>query len=238
MKLLLTVLVGAAAAAAPVWVGRFDGSGPISSAWRVVQLKSTIPPTRYRQAVIDGVPAVEATADSSMALLARPISVDLSRTPVLCWKWRIEAPVAAADMTRKSGDDYAARVYVAFHMPDSALGLGTRMKLAIARRIFGSAVPDAALNYVWDNRHPVDMRQWSAYTDRAQLIVQESGSATARRWVDERVDVERDFALAFGGKPGSPIQIAVATDTDNTQSKARGAFADLRFVPRTTSCRD
>lgn len=218
-----------------VWIGRFIGQGPLPPPWRVVPLKRSIPPTRYRLATIDGVPAVEAVADSSMALLARPLSVDLNRTPILCWKWWIEAPVAAADMSRKSGDDYAARVYVAFRMPQSALSIGTRLKLALARSIFGSAVPDAALNYVWDNRHPIGTWRRSAYTDRAQLIVEESGGALARRWVGERADVARDFNRAFG-KPGMPIEVAVATDTDNTRTRAHAAFADLRFVPKSVRC--
>ncbi|MEJ7777231.1 MAG: DUF3047 domain-containing protein [Sphingomicrobium sp.] len=82
-----------------------------------------------------------------MALLARPLSVNLAAPPILCWRWLVDAPVARGDMTRKSGGDYAARLYVAFDMPDSALSAGTRIKLGIARRLFGSNVPDAALAY-------------------------------------------------------------------------------------------
>lgn len=236
LLLLVAILASGVSPTPSLWIGRFNGEGPLPPPWRVVPLKPSIPPTRYRLATIDGVPAVEAVADSSMALLARPVSVDLNRTPVLCWKWWIEAPVAAADMSTKSGDDYAARVYVAFRMPQNALSFGTRLKLALARSIFGSAVPDAALNYVWDNRHPVGTWRKSAYTDRAQLIVEESGSALARHWIDERADVARDFNRAFGGKPGIPIEVAVATDTDNTRTHAHAAFADLRFVPRSVRC--
>src|SRR3546814_10366319 len=134
---------------APVWVGRFDGAGGPPPPWRVVRMSRRVHPTRYR--IVDN--AVEASADNSMALLARPIAVDLAVTPILCWRWWIDAPVAKADMTKRSGDDYAARVYVAFDMPDTAMNAGTRRRLALARTLFGREVPDAALNYVWDNRH-------------------------------------------------------------------------------------
>ncbi len=87
-----------------------------------------------------------------------------------------------------------------------------------------------------DNRKPVNFRRKSAYTDRAELIVAETGSARAGTWVTERVDVAADFAMAFGNRPGTPIQIAVASDTDNTGSMARAAFADLRFVTRRQTC--
>ncbi len=83
-----------------------------------------MPPTSYRTGSWDGVHAVEAHAVSSMALLARPVAIDLVATPVLCWRWRIDAPVQSADMTRKSGDDYAARVYLSFEVAPDQLGLG------------------------------------------------------------------------------------------------------------------
>jgi hypothetical protein len=223
-------------AAAPVSVGRFTTPGPPPAPWRVVRIDKKTPPTRYRVATIDGVTAVEANAVRSMALLARPLSVDLAATPVLCWRWRVDGPVAAANMRSKKGDDYAARIYVAFDIPDAAMTGGTRFKLGIARRLFGADVPDAALNYVWDNRNPVGTALPSAYTDRARLIVAETGAARAGRWVTERADVAADFARAFSGVAGRVTQIAVAADTDNTGSSARAAFADLQFVGRDQRC--
>lgn len=223
------------AAQASLWIGRFPAEGALPAPWRVVEVGKA-PPTRYRTILVDGVAAIEATADASMALLARPVTVDLAATPVLCWRWRIDAPVAAADMRRKSGDDYAARVYVAFDIPDASLGTGTRLKLRLARGLFGADLPDAALNYVWDNRNAVGTAMRSAYTDRARLIVAESGAGTAGRWVSERADVAADFARAFGGVPGTPIQVAIAADTDNTGSRVRAAFADLHFVGAGQPC--
>jgi len=217
------------------WVGLFGG-GVIPAPWRVVQLNSKVKPTTYRAATIDGVAGIAAHADSSMALLARPIAVDLADTPVLCWRWRIDAPVAAADMTKRSGDDYAARLYVAFDIPASALGLGTRAKLSLARRLFGKSVPDAALNYVWDNRNPIGTARKSPYTDRAHLIVSESGASRAGRWVTERADIAADYARAFPRQPGKPVLLAIASDTDDTKSRADAAFADIRFVSRAQRC--
>ncbi len=224
------------ASATPVWVGRFSGEGVPPAPWRVVRLDKNVAATIYRLATVDGVAAVEARAEDSMALLARPLSVDLAATPILCWRWRIDAPVADADMRRRSGDDYAARIYVSFDMPDSAIGLAARLRIALGRRLFGSAVPDAALNYVWDNRQPVGTSRRSAYTDQVEMIVAETGTGAAGRWVAERADVAGDFARAFGDRPGRPIQLAVASDTDNTGSSAQAAFADLHFVARGERC--
>lgn len=139
---------------------------------------------------------MEAQANASMALLVRPIRVDLARTPVLCWRWRVDAPIKTADLLRKSGDDYAARVYVAFQLPPEALGWTTRSQLALARSLFGGEVPDAAINYVWDNRHPAGYTAPNAYTATTRMVVVESGAARARRWVTARRNVLADAALA------------------------------------------
>lgn len=223
-------------AAEPLWVGRFGDGPAIPEPWKVEQIDKKVPPTEYRLRRWDGVDAVEAKADRSMAWLLRPLTVDLGKTPVLCWKWRIDAPVAKGDIHRKSGDDYAARVYLMFSVADQHLGFGTRTKLALARSVWGRQVPDAALNYVWDNASAVGTVLPNAYTDRAMMWVQESGAAEAGRWVNERRNVLADFTQAFGHPPERLYAMAVATDTDQTGGTALAGFADFRFVDRPEAC--
>ena len=139
-------------------------------------------------------------------------------------------------MTRKSGDDFAARIYVAFDMPDSAIPGSAKLKLSMARAILGKNVPDAAVVYVWDNSHAVGTMRRSSYTDRSKLIVAESGASRSRQWVSERADLASDFGKAFSNQPGTPTQIAIAADGDNTKSKGRAAFTNIHFVPRGQPC--
>lgn len=223
--------------AAVDWVGRFPvGASGLPEPWRIQQLDERIAPTRYSLKRWDGVAAIEAIADRSMALLGRPLDIDLEATPHLCWLWRVDAPLATADMRTKAGDDYAARVYVSFKVAPEALGFGTRAKLALARSIYGDQVPDAALNYVWDNRQPVGTIMPNAYTDRTRMIVLRSGAGDAGGWVVERRDVAEDFKRAFGALPAQLSGIALASDTDNTGERARAGFAEFRFVSRDETC--
>ena len=75
-------------------IGRFSSASPVAAApWQVIRLDDDVPPTVYRATRWDGVEAVEARADASMALLARPLEIDLQKTPVLCWRWRVERVV-------------------------------------------------------------------------------------------------------------------------------------------------
>lgn len=226
----------ASAADATVWVGRFPADGAIPPPWRIEKPNPDASPTAYRLRLWDGVPAVEAHAVKSMALLARPVSVDLAATPVLCWRWRVDAPLKTADMATKAGDDYAARVYLSFAEQEGVLDLATRMGLALVRSLRGADVPDAAVNYLWDNRHPVGTWQANAYTDRARMLVLRSGAADAGHWVSERRNVSADFQLAFGHAPLRLTGLAVASDTDNTGEEARAGFADFRFVAAGDPC--
>jgi hypothetical protein len=229
------LLLAAAAPQDPVWVGKFNGSGAPPAPWRVVRT-GRIKPTVYRVAAVESVTALEARVDNSMAMLARPVTVDLGKTPMLCWSWHVDSIAVKGDMRRKSGDDYAARVYVAFDMPDSALSACTKLMLSVSRKLYGVDVPDAAVIYVWDHRNAVGTARRSAYTNRSHLIVAETGAARVGKWVNERVDVGADFARAFGGKPGRLVQLAVAADGDNTRRSGRAAFANIHFVGRDQKC--
>ena len=234
---LVSMVISFATAADPLWVGRFsEADSTISSPWKIEHLDQRVPPTQYGLRKWDGVIAIEAKAKKSMALLGRTLAIDLKKRPFLCWQWRIDAPVASADMTRKSGDDYAARVYLIFAVPPDQLSFGTRTKLRLARSIYGSQVPDAALNYVWDNRHPVGTLQDNAYTDRARMLVLRSGAGQAGVWVQERRNVLADFQRAFGEIGGELRGLAIASDTDNTGEEAHAGFADFRFVETEDAC--
>jgi Protein of unknown function (DUF3047) len=245
---LISLIVLQPSHAEPVWIGRFEASdAEIPPPWEVRSIARGVPQTQYRVRMWDDVPAVEALADRSMAMLARPVRINLAQTPVFCWRWRVDAPIAAADMLRKSGDDYAARMYVAFRLPANELSTLTRFKLGLARRMFDSQVPDAALNYVWDNRQPVGTERPSSFTDRVQMLVLRSGADESGVWRSERRDILEDFTRLF--RPGA-AQVAAATqavppemdfvafgsDGDNTGSTAHAGFADLHFVARDESC--
>jgi Protein of unknown function (DUF3047) len=234
-----TVALGFAggALAEPLWVGRFSESdAAVPVPWKIERLSEKFPPTRYTVRRWDGVVGIEAHAKKSMALFGRPVTVDLKKTPFLCWQWRIDAPVASADLSTKAGDDYAARVYLTFTLPPDELSFGTRAKLALARSIYGDQVPDAALNYVWDNKHPVGTLQDNAYTDRTRMLVRRTGAGQAGGWVQERRDVGKDFQRAFPGSNGKLTGLAIASDTDNTGEEAHAGFADFRFVASEQEC--
>jgi hypothetical protein len=238
MRCAATLLLGVACAgpavAEPVvWLGRFDaGLAP----WAELRFVQNRPANAWALRRWDGQDALEVRSEASMSLMARTVTLDLAKTPVLCWRWRVERVLERGDLTRKAGDDQAARIYLGLALPPESLGLGDRMALSLARSRFGPAVPDAAINYVWDNRQPAGSEHPNAYTGRTTMIVKRSGAAEAGRWVAERHDVAADIRRLHG--PGARVvQLAVAADTDDTGEKAHSGFAALHAVAADEPCR-
>lgn len=213
-------------------VGRFEFGQP---PWQEVAIKPELKPNRFEVTEWHGVPALKVQSDASMSLMARSISVDLRATPVLCWRWWVDRTVQKADINLKAGDDYAARVYVALKIPAEHQSFSARSLTALARSIWGPQIPDAALNYVWDNRSPQGTVRANAYTDRATMVVQRSGSADIGRWVWERRNIAQDIAK-WVSPHASIAQLAVTADTDNTGESVTAAFADLHFTGAGEPC--
>ncbi|MGC8508295.1 MAG: DUF3047 domain-containing protein [Thiomonas sp.] len=202
--------------------------------WSAFRPAPKAPSTRYTLVEDEGVTVIEARADDSMSGLIHRTDVDLRRTPLLRWRWKIRHTIADANMDHKSGDDYAARLYVLFAVPHDELSFSLRAELAIARAIYGTDIPAAALNYVWDNSHAVGTMQPNAFTNRAMMLVTDSGNTRAGQWVSHTRDVAADFRRAFPdlARHGLPSvgAVAIATDADNTHGRATAWYGDITFL--------
>ncbi|MDN3544183.1 DUF3047 domain-containing protein [Kinneretia asaccharophila] len=229
----IAALVFSSAAALAGSDGHLSARWDAAEGWQEQRLGATLRPNRFEIQAETGV--LRINSQSSMSLWARPLAVDLASRPVLCWRWRISAPLQSADMSKKAGDDYAARLYIAFRLPPQSLDWPTRAQLAIARRLYGEAVPDAALNYVWDNRHPVGHHAPNAYTGQTRMVVQRSGAAQAGQWVQERRHLAED-ARTWLPAGAQPVLVAVAADTDNTGESVVAEFAGLKLVGAQDRC--
>lgn len=230
--LLASWLMAEAAAAAPS-VSAFSHMAPDGTipGWQVLKPAPRANDTRYSLVRDTDQVVLKAQAENSMSGLIHAVRADVRRYPLLRWRWKVAAPLQNADMTKKSGDDYAARIYVLFDYPLEKLPFGTRAKLKLAEAFYGQKIPTAALNYVWDNRQPIGTIQPNTYTDRARMVVLESGAAKSGQWVTETRDLVADFRAAFGEDPPDVVAIALATDTDNTGESATAWFGDIEFLP-------
>jgi hypothetical protein len=137
---------------------------------------------------------------------------DLARYPVLTWSWRPLAFPTRADERATRTNDSALAVYVLVASPGL---LGPR-----------------GVKYIWSETVPVGTRL-SSNLGQTQVRVLETGTVRRGEWVEERVNVLRDFRAYFAesGIP-MPVGIAVLTDADDTRSNARGDYADFQACSR------
>ena len=225
-----------AAAASEGGITAFSIGAPgtaLPAPWKVQRL-SRIPPAEV-SLVKDGAQTVlQVRSIGASGTAIHPLSMQPHEEARLRWRWKIDRTLAGADMTRREGDDFAARVYVFFDVPRQSLDLATRVKIRLAHLLYGVDIPAAALCYVWDNRQKPGYSAWNPYSDRVRMIVLRSGDATANAWQDESRDVAKDFQVAFGGEGAVPriAGIAAGNDTDQTGESATAWFADFRLEGR------
>ncbi len=213
-------------------VGRFSGSRPGSAlpdGWKPLTFKKVAKSTVYELVTDGSAVVVKATSDAGASGLTKEVKIDPSIFPVVHWRWKVENLLTRSDVTRKSGDDYPARLYITFEYDPEKVSLGRKLKYQAGRALFGD-IPIAALNYIWDAKTPVGTVVDNAYTDFAKMIVVETGATKVGMWVEESRNVYRDYKEAFGEDPPMINGIAIMTDTDNTKERAIAYYGDIRFA--------
>lgn len=177
------------------------------------QKKSFAGETRYSLEDSDGRLSLRADSNAAASGRYREISVDLNKTPILNWTWKVDGILTGNDERTRAGDDYPARVYVVFS--GGVMFWRTR-----------------AINYVWSNQQSIGSRWPNAFTDHAHMIAIESGAERVGQWVHERRDVRADYRRAFGEEPGRVDVVAIMTDTDNTGAVITAWYGDIWFTEK------
>ena len=189
-------------------------------------------PNQFALVADGGRTVLQVRSDASASGLARKMRVDPATHPRLSWRWKASRLVANGRLAAKEGDDFALRLYVTFDLDPATLSLGDRMKLSLARTIWGDHLPVAALCYVWDARAAVGTIAPNAYTDRVRMVVVDSGPARLGQWVAHERDIGADFRAAFGQPAPAVTSVIVSADTDNTGERAESWFGDVEFSAR------
>lgn len=174
--------------------------------------------TAYSLEREDGTTVLHAVCRNSASGLLWKGRVDLSRTPILNWRWKVSRVYPGLDPHAKSGDDFPARVYVA---------LGTEWLPWTLR----------TLSYVWangpvntDTRDAAGTPFWpSPYTGQAELVGVEQGPTHVGAWRSERRDVRADLKLAFGEDYDHIGAVAVMSDCDDSHNHGQAWYGDIRF---------
>lgn len=201
--------VSLVSAAPPVMIGGFapDCLGD----WEHKSFKHE---TQYRLIGQGDTRALEAICHGAASAIAKRIQIDLSKTPILRWEWRVDHVYTGLDGTTKTGDDYPARIYVIHD--GGVLAWRTR-----------------AVNYVWANSQLVGRHWPNAFTDKAMMVALQSGApADPARWISESRNVREDFKRYYGLDLDTLDGVALMTDCDNSGRSGRAEYRNIRFTAK------
>jgi hypothetical protein len=172
--------------------------------------KSFAGETAYTPGEVDGRRCVQAVTKAAASGMFKELEVDLTKTPYLNWRWRVDNIYDNSDEQSKSGDDYPARIYV----------------VKSGGVLFWKTL---AVNYVWSSHQAVNTSWPNAYTDNARMIAVRSGQQETGKWLDEKRNVRADFSKAFGKDITTIHAVAFMSDADNTGLGASACYGDIFF---------
>lgn len=146
--------------------------------------------------------------------LVENAQVDLTRTPVLEWRWRVHQLPQGADEAHDVSNDVAASVYVAF-----------KLNKVLFRRV------PQTIRYTWSSTQPKG-RIIDKFFGNQKVVVLESGPQNAGEWRTVRVNLEEDYRRVFGeAPPPHPLALLILSDANDTGSWAKADYDDFRLIP-------
>ena len=146
--------------------------------------------------------------------------------------WLIRFRLLRLGSVRRSVEACLVRLVLGFDGDMGRLAGRDRLLFDLIEGIVGETPPYATLMYVWDNRAAVGSVIVAARTGRIRKIVVDSGPAQTSVWRFHERDIASDFKEAFGEEPGALTSIALMTDSDNTHSKVRAYYGEVRLLER------
>lgn len=202
-----------------------EGSG-----WEPLEFQNIENRTDYELVSDDGTTVVRAaTANSASGLIARQ-RIDPAAAPVIKWRWKVSNVFEKGDARYKTGDDYPARIYVAFAFePDQASFL-ERAKRSAAGIFYPHEIPGTALNYIWANKLKKGSMLGNPFSEETRMVAVTSGEDKAGEWVNIQRNIIEDYHTAFGRTPPAIIGIGIMSDSDNTGESATAWYGDIELL--------
>ncbi len=177
--------------------------------WKTKEFKGQ---TQYQITKLDGSQVLKADSNAAASGLFYEQRIDLQKTPVMNWRWRIENRLGNIDEQTKLGDDFAARVYV----------------VVSGGLIFWNT---KAINYVWASTSAKNKIWPNPFAgDHAMMVAVRSSLDKTGTWFTEKRNIRADFKQLTGEDMQYIDAVAVMTDTDNAKGKATAYYGDIYFT--------
>ncbi len=227
MACLALSLAGAAAEAPPripveqmpsadaVWRTDLDNPNWLDRDWKFDGGRFMVPKTRFYIAdeptATDGrVMVVEANRSTGVFLTAP--TADISKRPILRWRWRLVRPITWEGEAEEP-DDQAAVIY---------FGDGTMLR-------------QKCVGYRWEFNTPVGRSVRKSYAGgmmTVQSLCVRNKKDAVGEWIIEERDVVVDFQNAFQKTPNEYYIVSVGANSQYSKSNTRVEIDYIEFIPR------
>ncbi|CAN0600937.1 unnamed protein product, partial [Ectocarpus sp. 12 AP-2014] len=176
----------------------FSTMADLDDGWEPLEFPKIDRHTNYRLVEEDGSQVIEASTDNSASGLIARLDLEPGESLMLTWRWKVSNVFDQGDARKKSGDDYPARIYVAFEFEPQKASWFERAKRKTVATVFGEELPGNAINYIWANRLPQGETVANPYSEETMMIAVTSGNEQAGEWVTVKRDLVADYRAAFG----------------------------------------
>ncbi|MDZ7691923.1 MAG: DUF3047 domain-containing protein [Balneolaceae bacterium] len=172
---------------------------------------------------------IKAESKNAASGLVYKVDIDPREYPVIEWRWRIDQVVQEGDVTKKAGDDYAARIYITFDYDKANLGFTDWVKYTFLKTFTSYNIPLRAINYIWANQTDKEVMVPNPFTDWVQMVVIRNKEDSRQTWITETRNILEDYREIWGEAPPAISGVAIMTDTDNTRGEAVAWYGDIIF---------
>lgn len=149
--------------------------------------------------------------------------VNVKDFPILSWRWKVEKMPVGGDVRKKTADDQALQVYIAFKETG-----------------FPAVLNTPVVGYIWDNEAP---KGWSGRStqiggDKMRYIVLRNKTDKTGQWYTEHRNLYEDYKKLFGdingGEPlGVTTGLQIHINTQRTRTPAEGLIGEIYFSSET-----
>ncbi len=198
------------------WRNDFTNPKTLSDEWKFDGSRFLVPRTKFflasePSAFSGKIMVVEADKGTGVMLTAPHTKVDLSKTPVMRWRWRVVRPILLKPGETEP-DDQAIVLY---------FGDGTLLK-------------QRCVGYRWEVNTPVGssgLHKYAAGMMTVNHITMRNHTTPAGEWVMEERNVAKDYREAYGEAPSKEFIVSVGGNSQYSGSNSRAEIDFIEFIP-------
>ena len=153
---------------------------------------------------------LKAVADNSASGLGKKVNINLNKTPIINFSWKVEKDLAGIKENTKKAHDYAARVFV-------------------IKKTGATILSNRAINYVFSSNNEIGFNAPSPYTKKSIDYVLSTTKDSLNEWITVKSNVKEDFKKFHNLDVDQLDGLAIMADTDNSKLKTVSYFQNIYF---------